>query len=483
MFAGPKQPDFFCSTPNNLAGFGLPPFPIADCSLADARRYYYRPPTDDLEAVRPGSAAAGRHDRRRRRWTAQTVDFVVRWERGTIDRFIYTIAVSRPRPPDRDVDLPYWNRKLHLQLRRRRRDRPLPGSNNAADESRYPYGLGKGYAIAWSTGHEDEHALQPRARRRDRADGQVALRHGVRRAALHRRPSAAPAARSSSTSTARTIPGLLDGAIPQYSYPDMVTQTIHVGDCELLEHWMDSKVLANPLSKWRDVGRTARWSRGSQRSSAIAEPVPAADAVACRAGLDRVHQRLARPLAARAQPAVRHGARDHARSEQRTIEWTHWDDPVNVYGTRRDGLRALAVGQRRRPVRAAGAARPARSRPREFLDLNANVGAWKRVGGHGAGGLPVRRGRVHAGNVDVWSARNMNLSPDGGATPAPRREGDIEAMHAAYRSRARLRRRRSTSRSSTGATTSRTSSNMHNAHQSFAARQRMLNTTATRRTR
>ena len=50
--------------------------------------------------------------------------------------------------------------------------------------------------------------------------------------------------------------GLLDGGVPQYSYPDMVTQTIHVGDCELLERWLDSKVL-DPLSMWRTwVNRT-----------------------------------------------------------------------------------------------------------------------------------------------------------------------------------------------------------------------------------
>ncbi|HET9243478.1 MAG TPA: DUF6351 family protein [Gaiella sp.] len=39
-------------------------------------------------------------------------------------------------------------------------------------------------------------------------------------------------------------PGLIDARIAQYSYPDMVTQTIHVGDCELLERWMDKKVIA-----------------------------------------------------------------------------------------------------------------------------------------------------------------------------------------------------------------------------------------------
>ncbi|NIW35027.1 MAG: hypothetical protein GWN32_00090, partial [Gemmatimonadetes bacterium] len=37
--------------------------------------------------------------------------------------------------------------------------------------------------------------------------------------------------------------GLLDAGVPQYSYPDMITQTIHIGDCELLERWMDVELL------------------------------------------------------------------------------------------------------------------------------------------------------------------------------------------------------------------------------------------------
>ena len=50
---------------------------------------------------------------------------------------------------------------------------------------------------------------------------------------------------------AQNHPGLLDAAIPQYSYSDMVTQTIHVGDCELLEHYFDSTDRTNP--KWQNV--------------------------------------------------------------------------------------------------------------------------------------------------------------------------------------------------------------------------------------
>ena len=43
MFAGPKQPDFFCSTPVYLAGFDLTgPFLDANCSLPTRVDYYYR---------------------------------------------------------------------------------------------------------------------------------------------------------------------------------------------------------------------------------------------------------------------------------------------------------------------------------------------------------------------------------------------------------------------------------------------------------
>ena len=39
---------------------------------------------------------------------------------------------------------------------------------------------------------------------------------------------------------AQNHPGVLDALLPVQSYPDMVTQTIHVGDCELLEYFMDA---------------------------------------------------------------------------------------------------------------------------------------------------------------------------------------------------------------------------------------------------
>jgi len=111
MFSGPQQPDFFCSTAAHLAGFDLTgPSLDADCSLTTRTSYYYRAANGtwkpyDPAAPRPADMTKTTTSR------GDTVDFVIRWERGTINRFIYTIAVLDPTASG-PSSLPYWNRKL-----------------------------------------------------------------------------------------------------------------------------------------------------------------------------------------------------------------------------------------------------------------------------------------------------------------------------------------------------------------------------------
>ena len=72
------------------------------------------------------------------------------------------------------------------------------------------------------------------------------------------------------------------------------------------------------------------------------------------------------------------------------VEWTHFDDMRQVYGTGPDGFA-------RRPWDNVGvqygleALRDGTITPAEFLDLNANVGGWKQSAEMVTGGLPVRR--------------------------------------------------------------------------------------------
>jgi hypothetical protein len=114
------------------------------------------------------------------------------------------------------------------------------------------------------------------------------------------------------------------------------------------------------------------------------------------------------------------------------VEWTHAGDLVNIYGV--DG-----TGFARTPWGNAGvqyglqALTGGTITPAEFLDLNAQVGSWKRTEDIVPEGFPFV-GSFSPADFDPWSARNMNLSPDGGITPASRRSADLTATGAAYES-------------------------------------------------
>jgi hypothetical protein len=422
MFAGPKQPDFFCSTPSHLAGFDLTgPFLDADCSLPTRVDYYYRPSSGgwkpyDATAPRPSDMTTTTTS------TGDTVDFVVRWERGTINRFIYTIAVLDPTRTG-PSSLPYWNRKLIYYFGGGVAIGHYQGSNTR-DESRYPYGLGQGYAIAWSTGTKtDTHYNLV-------LGGETALMVKSRFVTEYADPQYTVGLGGSGGGVQQYVygqnhPGLLDGAIPQYSYPDMATQIIHVGDCELLERWMDLRVLADSGSKWR-VWTNRSWLEGLASSNTVTNQyrlltpwLAAPGSTECVNGW-----RGLSPLALNPHFGTAPGITPQ---QQAQIEWTHWDDAVNVYG--RD-----ASGFARRTLDNVGVQYGLRAlvdghiSPAEFLDLNATIGGWKASQDMVQEGCPYVTSACPF-DIDVWSARNMT----GPGPIAPRAEGSLEAMRAAYR--------------------------------------------------
>jgi hypothetical protein len=157
-----------------------------------------------------------------------------------------------------------------------------------------------------------------------------------------------------------------------------------------------------------------------------------------------------------------------------TVKWTHWDDLRNIYGVGPDGYARVAwdnVGVQY----GLRALRDGHLTPAEFLDLNAKVGSWRPSAEMVAEGCPfLPPGCADPARWDPWSSRNMRLSPDGGVTPAPRTTGDRQAMAAAYESGIVFRGDIDLPiidwRHYLDAEL-----DMHNAHQSFASRQRMLN--------
>jgi Tannase-like family of unknown function (DUF6351) len=259
------------------------------------------------------------------------------------------------------------------------------------------------------------------------------------------------------------FPGLIDAAIPVYAYPDEVTQAIHIGDCELLEYFMDVTDAGNPLwSHW--TNRTLL--EGLNASNTVRNPYTGVNgSTECVNGWRGLTPLMLNPTFGSA--GSNQGLMEPA-GVMDTVKWTHYDDLRNIYGVKPDGyaratfdnvgvqygLQTLIDGQ---------------ITPEEFLKLNATIGGWKSSEDMVREGAPF----VPGGSWDPWSSRNMTLSPDGGVTPAPRTGGDLNAIRAAYDNGLVFRGRISIPVIDWRHYLE-DALNMHNSRQSFASRQRII---------
>ena len=467
LFSGPPQEPFFCATEEHRAAAGLDNITGDDCQIETVISFVYFSDSTgefqpfDPEGPRPQDIA------RTTTTEGETVDFVVRWERGTINRFIYSLAMLAPEAgrsePGRpgEPDLSAWNGKLIYYFQG-----GVGVGHYQGEPSRermlYRHGLSKGYAVAYSTGTKTgvHYDLE--------VGGETAIMVKDRFVTTYGEPIYTVGVGGSGGGIQQYVygqnhPGLIDAAIPQYSYPDMVTQTIHVGDCELLERYMDVQVAADPDSKWATWSNRT-WLEGMNASDTLANPYrdDAPGLTECINGW-----RGLTPLTLNPHYGTAPGITPE---EQAEVVWTHAEDLEQIYGRAADGYAARAwdnVGVQYGLQALLGG----HITPEEFLDLNARAGSWKDEGEMVQEGKPfIEEGE----DFDPYSARNLRLSPDDqGASPAPRAEADPGAIDSLYQHGMVF----------TGDLDLPILDwrhylepflDMHNAHQSFSARARML---------
>jgi Tannase-like family of unknown function (DUF6351) len=480
IFSGPKQVPFVCKTIQ--AGLGEPLVDNQEgqgyrvqnpdgttagwsrnCSAQTQVDYQYRTTGGQFRPL-PAGGSRPADIAQITLLDGRTVDYVVRRERGTINRFIYSFAMLAPLAeagaPGQEPDTSLWNRRLIYTFDGGvaiGRNQATPGGS-----ALYDIGLRRGYAIVHSSGTRTSTHYNLEL------GGETALMTKEEFVERYGPPLYTVGVGGSGGAIQQYVygqnhPGLLDAGIPQYSYPDMVTQTIHIGDCELLERYMDATEETSP---WRRNWDNREWLEGLNAHATLPNPYRggAPGNTECVNGWRGLTPLAMNPLFGsagagtdRMDPAVMAG-----------VHWTHWEDVKNIYGVGPDGY-ARQTWDNVGVQYGLKALRDGNITPQEFLELNARVGSWvdpDEMVQEGRPFLPV-------GTFDPWSARNMRLSPDGGVTPAPRRQGDLAAMHAAYKRglyfdgdidipvidwRHYLEEEL----------------DMHNSHQSFASRQRML---------
>ena len=501
MFTGTHQTPFVCTT-NRLGKQPLvdmanaptlddPGYPVfgalnnkigysRDCSIETFVTYWYRSSVSGAFVVMPSDGSRPADLAKTRLLDGREVDFVVRQERGSINRFLYSFAMLAPAGEDSaKPDLSLWNRKLLYWFQGgvaigHSQGRVHGGAMN-------PDILGQGYAIVHSSGNNTgTHYNMPLA-------GETAMMTKERFIERYGVPEYTVGLGGSGGAIqqymlAQNNPGVLDAALPVQSYPDMVTQTIHVGDCELLEHYMDATDRFNP--KWR-VTKNRSWLVGMN-----AEETPLGQIDVAKVNDPLSDAKLALGYSAARgstecrkawvglSPLTMNPWYGQAENQQlmepagvmAKVQWTHYDDLRKIYGVDANGdprvtwdnvgvqygLRSLTEGK---------------ITPAEFLDLNFKVGGWKHPRDMVQEGFPFL-GPFSPATFDPWSRRNMMLNADP-AQPAPRSVGDPIAMRAAYTSGSvfggqiplpTIDHRQYMEREL----------DMHNTHQSFAVRKRVI---------
>ncbi len=504
IFSGEHQQPFACTTedeylgivdplgqPNvdNDDGIGIPIFAEEDgektdeiigysrfCHVDTVLEYLYRD-TDGAfhelgaEEPVPGDVDTVTVD-------GEEVDFVVRLEAGTINRWVYTFAVLVD-PDERsgeleNPDTSVWNGKLFFGFQGGTGIGYTQGSTSEGTLLGEP-ALERGFAVAYSVGMKtgESYNLQ--------VGGETAVMVKERFVTRFGEPLFSFSQGGSGGGVqgyvyAQNHPDLLDGIIPVVAFPDMVTQTIHVGDCEPLEFYMDMKDYEN--DKWYDDWDNRRWLLGTNATDEFDHPFEGI--------IDDINEDLPIEIGT---PRERTGVTECARAwrghaprvinphwgahrvdgKQRFEEWesvfqevkfTYWDDSRNVYGVTEEGYGRrtwdnVGVQYGLRALRDGNITKA------EFLDINIRVGGWKQTDEFTPAGEPFHteaedehpwiEAPVPQGSRDIWgdapwasdllgwdewSAHNHYHSPDEGEdeieTPAQRTSGDLQAVGAAY---------------------------------------------------
>ena len=430
IFSGPRQYPFVCKTDRNGLGQpvidnrsrqGLRVFAeqngtrslrvagwSRDCAARTKVDYLYRSSDGTFRPLR-GLRAKPSDVVATTTLDGHNVPYVVRRERGVINRFVYSIAMLVPLPGRPGVDLRRWNGRLLYRFTGGIGVGHDQGVLNDAD-SLYDPGLSRGYAVAASTGTQTGVHLNLRL---SAETAFMVKEHFIEQYGIPRHTLGVGGSGGGLQQyiNAEYYPGLIDAAIPQFAYPDAITRFAGIGDCEPLERYLDTS--DDPA--WRTWQNRALVEGLGAGTTAQA---PGGGSV-CANGWRGTTQRVFNP---RYPPEQPEWAFMDPPGIMRTVRWSHWEDLRSVYG--RD-----ATGFARRTWDNVGvqyglrALREGRLRPDQFLDLNAAVGGWRRPAEMRPEGCPYRPPGC-ADDPDPWSSRNL--------TPGTRTQGSAAAIQAAY---------------------------------------------------
>ena len=361
---------------------------------------------------------------------------LLRVEQGTINRFIYTVImpISGDEVGQR-LATSKWNKRLIFQFNGGSGIGYRQGKQRAKRViSRQWQQLRDGYAVISSSGNKTSYTYnmllaEDTARR--------VKKHFV---SLYGEPLYTVGIGGSGGGLAQYLiaqnsTGILDGLIPLYSYPDMITQTTYALDCDLLNNYFTFR--AKKKSRWLDwhkrqtvegmnalndfPQRAGYLQPVNQIMSGFVPSLPSGNSE-CINGYFGLSSFINNP---------RQGfLRDifHPDVVQQ-VKWSFWQDLVSVLGQDTEGF-GLSTWDNVGVQYGLLALRGNAITVDEFLDINSKVGSWKPQSNMVEEDIWLPLGRKIPLWLSLWGSNNITPVVKGIAN---RHEGSIHAMQAAYR--------------------------------------------------
>jgi len=450
LYSGDLQYPFYCMTVDsglgqplvdNQEGYGVPVWDnlkqktniigySKDCNSPSSLAYFVI--TDAGEVLKLTAEELQHIDQR-----DAGDDILLRVEQGTINRFIYTVVM-----PISSVEIhsrlakSKWNQRLVYQFNGGSGIGYRQGRQSAKRViTRQQEQLRAGYAVISSSGNKTSYTYnmllaEDTARR---VKGHFISLYGE---PLYTVGIGGSGGGLAQYLIAQNSTGILDGLIPLYSYPDMITQTTYALDCDLLNNYFTFR--AKKKSHWLD------WHKRQ-----AVEGMNALNDFPQRAGyLQPVNQIMAGfvPSFPKGNSECINGyfglssfinnpsqgfLRDFFHQEVvEQVKWSYWQDLANLLGKDQQGY-GLATWDNVGVQYGLLALQQQTITLAEFIDLNSKIGSWKPQQEMKAENIWLPLGRKMPLWLSLWGNQNITSVEEGVAARQP---GSIKAMQAAYRS-------------------------------------------------
>jgi hypothetical protein len=388
VFSGPQVQPWFCTTQASGLGTELD----SQCNAPTLVRYVYRSTNPARTGFQPydpqnppSDVATTTTDE------GKTVPYIVRNERGTLNRSVYDVALLwDPSKPSQEQDA--WNRKLGFTFGGGCAPNHRQTNNSGAVLDRLY--LDRGFAVATSGLNVFGNNCNPvvSAETMMMVKERLVERYGQIRYTIGTGCSGGSIQQLVITSA---YPGLLDGIQPACTYPDSITTGTEVLDCSLLLAYMDTAASFPPGSPQRAAvfgqeseGPCRSWREVFGFDRAVADPTIGCDGL----------------VLGPAQPAYRRPAYVYHPTDNPTgTRCTIQDYAKAVVGTLPDG-KAPTLHDNTGVQYGLKALQSRQITPAQFLDLNARVGGYdidmRRQAGRSTGDVGAIRTLYRSGLVN-----------------------------------------------------------------------------------